>query len=82
MNTKTIGNLQKVPLHTCTETTMSEDIQGMMYRFLYCRGVTIVGAFVPPPTKPLSLTQLSSFLSHVNVRMKSLVRMFPAYAYQ
>ena len=44
------------------------------HRFLYCRGVTIVGSFVPPPTNPLSLTQLSSFLSQVNVRMKSIIR--------
>ena len=28
MNTKTIRNLQKVPLHTCTETTMSDEIFG------------------------------------------------------
>jgi hypothetical protein len=33
----------------------------------------MVGSLVPPPTNPLSLTQLSSFLSHVNVRMKSTV---------
>ena len=31
----------------------------------------MVGSLVPPPTNPRSLTQLSSFLSHVNVRMKS-----------
>jgi len=34
-----------------------------------------VGSLVPPPTNPLSLTQLSSFLSHVKVRMKSIVSM-------
>jgi hypothetical protein len=39
-------------------------------RIRYCLGVTIVGS-LPPPRMPDSLTQLSSFLSHVNVRMKS-----------
>lgn len=33
----------------------------------------MVGSFVPPPTNPLSFTQLSSFLSQVNVRIKSFV---------
>ena len=74
MNTKTIRNLQKVSFHTCTETCgQQNDLGGQGYRFLYCRGVTMVGSFVPPPTNPLSLTQLSSFLSQVNVRIKSFV---------
>lgn len=70
MNTKTIRHLQKVTLHTLAETTISAD-WWITYRFLYCRGVTMVGSFVPPPTNPRSLTQLSSFLSQVNVRIKS-----------
>lgn len=40
-------------------------------RIRYCRGDTIVGPLPPPPRIPDSLTQLSNFLSHVNVRMKS-----------
>lgn len=42
-------------------------------RSRYCLGVTIVGSR-PPPRIPDSLTQLSNFLSHVNVRIKSSMR--------
>lgn len=41
-------------------------------RILYWRGDTMVGPFPPPPNMPDSLTQLSNFLSQVNVRMKSV----------
>lgn len=41
-------------------------------RFLYWRGVTIVGSRPDPPRMPDSFTHDSSFLSHVKVRTKSI----------
>ena len=48
----------------------------LLKRALYCFGVTIVGGspFAAPPRNADSFTQLSTFLSHVYVRMKSSLR--------
>src|SRR3569833_3270754 len=42
-------------------------------RDLYSFGLVTVGRLRPPPAKPRSLIQLSSFLSHVYVRMQSMM---------
>src|SRR3569833_3440795 len=42
-------------------------------RDLYSFGLVTVGRLRPPPAKPRSLIKLSSFLSHVYVRMQSMM---------
>lgn len=42
-------------------------------RYLYSLGLVTVGRFRPPPAKPRSLIQDSSFLSQVYVRIQSMI---------
>lgn len=75
-----VGRLQDVSARMLVTRSRVEQIQYQTYlaiasrnRDLYSFGLVTVGRLRPPPANPRSLIQLSSFLSHVYVRIQSMI---------